>query len=182
MLSEMGDFLDKWKKGRRLRKLLTAGITVSPNTRLAASARLDTPYGGNIRIGKECEILDGVLILTYGGEIVIGDRCSINPYTVIYGHGGVTIGNDVLIAGGCMIIPNNHSFSKLDLTIREQGCNARGITIEDDVWIGHGCTILDGVTISKGSVIGAGSVVNKDTKPYSISGGVPARFIKFRNE
>ncbi|HEV2479879.1 MAG TPA: acyltransferase [Puia sp.] len=178
----MRRFLSRWKKNRRLGKLLKAGITIPENTRVADNARLDTPYGGKIRVGRECEILDGVLILTYGGEIAIGDRCSINPYAIIYGHGGVTIGNDVLIAGGCMIIPNNHTFSALDQTIREQGCNARGIRIEDDVWIGHGCSILDGVTISKGSVIAAGSVVNKDTKPYSINAGVPARFIKFRNE
>ena len=52
--------------------------------------------------------------------------------------------------------------------------------IEDDVWIGANCTILDGVRIAKGCIIGAGSVVSKSTEPFGIYAGVPARLIKKR--
>lgn len=55
-----------------------------------------------------------------------------------------------------------------------------GITVEDDVWIGFGCTILDGVTLRRGTVVAAGAVVVKDTPPYSIVGGIPAKVIKYR--
>ena len=136
--------------------------------------------GGKIFIGKNSQILDGVLILTYGGTIDIGENCNINPYTIIYGHGGTKIGNNVLIAGHCMIIPNNHIFSDKNIPISKQGCIAKGITIEDDVWIGHGCSILDGVTIGKGSIIAAGSVVSKSVEAYSVVAGVPAKKIKER--
>jgi len=54
------------------------------------------------------------------------------------------------------------------------------IIIKNDVWIGLNCTILDGITIGNGAVIGAGSVVTKDVKPYSIVGGNPAKIIKYR--
>ena len=54
------------------------------------------------------------------------------------------------------------------------------IVIKNDVWIGLNCTILDGITIGNGAVIGAGSVVTKDVKPYSIVGGNPAKIIKYR--
>ena len=54
------------------------------------------------------------------------------------------------------------------------------IIIKNDVWIGLNCTILDGITIGNGAVIGAGSVVTKDVKPYSIVGGNPAKLIKYR--
>jgi maltose O-acetyltransferase len=52
--------------------------------------------------------------------------------------------------------------------------------IEDDVWIGRNAVILPGVTIGRGSIVGAGAIVNKDVIPYSIVGGVPARLIKMR--
>lgn len=52
--------------------------------------------------------------------------------------------------------------------------------IGDDVWVGYGAIILSGVTIGKGSIIAAGSVVTKDVEPYAIVAGNPARFIKYR--
>jgi len=54
------------------------------------------------------------------------------------------------------------------------------IVVEDDVWIGHGATILSGVRIGQGAVIAAGAVVTKDVPPYAVVGGVPAKVIKYR--
>ena len=54
------------------------------------------------------------------------------------------------------------------------------VVIEEDVWIGSRVTILMGVTVRRGSTVAAGAVVGKDVPPYSIVGGVPARFIKFQ--
>ncbi len=54
------------------------------------------------------------------------------------------------------------------------------VTIGHDVWIGHGVTVTAGVTIGTGAVVGAGAVVTRDVDPYTIVGGVPARFIKRR--
>src|SRR5437867_2678830 len=85
---------------------------------IAPSAVVECRGGGNISIGDGTEILDGVLLLTYGGNITVGMRCSINPYTIIYGHGNTTIGDDVLIAGHCMIIPNQHVYKSKEKTIR----------------------------------------------------------------
>lgn len=55
-----------------------------------------------------------------------------------------------------------------------------GITLGDDVWVGYGATILDGVKIGRGGVVAAGAVVAKDVEPYTIVGGVPAKPIKKR--
>lgn len=158
-------------------RLKRNGISIGENCQIATSARIQIRKGGNIKIGDNCEILDGVLIFSYGGNISIGNNCSINPYTIIYGHGGTTIGNNVLIAGGTMIIPNTHKFEKIDIPISQQGNESVGITVGDDVWIGHGCSILDGVVIEKGAIVAAGAVVNKKVSSYSIVGGVPAREI-----
>lgn len=150
-------------------------VAIAKGTRVHATATVEVRGGGSVRIGENCSIEDYACILTYGGRIEIGARCSINPFTVIYGHGGVVIGNDVLVAGHCMIIPSNHCFAERSRPIREQGAKSRGIVIEDDVWLAHSCSVLDGVTIGRGSVVGAGAVVTRSVAPYSVVCGVPAR-------
>jgi acetyltransferase-like isoleucine patch superfamily enzyme len=99
---------------------------------------------------------------------------------VLYGHGNLTIGDNVLIAGHCLIIPANHVFTDINIPISNQGETKKGIIIEDNVWIGSGCRILDGITIGTGAIIAAGAVVNKDVLPNTIVGGVPAKLIKNR--
>ncbi len=133
-----------------------------------------------ISIGDNCFVYSNSLLKTYSGYIKIGNNCSINDYSIIYGHGGLEIGNNVRIAAQTVIIPMNHNFDNLEIPISEQGITAKGIKIEDDVWIGANVKILDGVIIARGSVIGAGSVVTDNIPAYSIAVGVPAKIIKNR--
>ena len=65
-----------------------------------------------------------------------------------------------------------HHFERTDIPIPRQGYSAKGIVIEDDVWIGAGVCILDGVKIGSGSILAAGAVVNHDVLPNTIVGGV----------
>ncbi len=170
--------LKRWIKKITQRKVNS--LFIHPSVKIYPNVVLNSEYGGTITIGEKSELLYGVILMTYGGTIKIGNKCSINPYTVLYGHGNLTIGNNVLIAGHTLIIPANHNFTDKNKTINMQGLTMKGITIEDDVWIGSGCRILDGVTIGKGAIVAAGAVVNKNVECYSIVGGVPAKFIKNR--
>ena len=110
------------------------------------------------------------------GDIVIGERCYINSGSVIYYGNGMSIGNNVLIAANCTLAPVNHEFRDQSRTIRDQGFakSRGGILIEDDVWIGANCVILDGAIIRRGSVVGACSLVRGELEAYSICRGVPA--------
>lgn len=155
-------------------------ITIHKDTYIHPSAIIEVKGGGEIKIAKGVSIHEKVIIQTYGGNIIIGENCSINPNTIIYGHGNTIIGRNVLIAGGCMIIPSNHIFLDKKKTINSQGGDDKTIIIKDDVWIAHGCSILAGVTIEEGCVIAAGAVVNKNTDQYSVYGGVPIKKIKER--
>jgi acetyltransferase-like isoleucine patch superfamily enzyme len=112
--------------------------------------------------------------------IEIGKESRIGPNTAIYGYGSITIGEKVLIAGGTFIIASQHRFDDKDIPIKDQGVTHKGIVIGDDVWIGCNCSILDGVTIGSGSVIGAGSLVNRDIPEHSVAAGQPAAIIKKR--
>lgn len=87
-----------------------------------------------------------------------------------------------MIAPNCMLAGGNHNFDDISKPMREQGDNSKGIIIEDDVWVGANCIILDGVCIRRGSIIGAGSVVTKNIEKFSIAVGNPCKVIKKRGE
>jgi len=113
-------------------------------------------------------------------QIEIGESTYIGPYTCIAGPGHIKVGKDCLIAAHTGIAANNHKFADLEQAIRQQGLTTEGVVIEDDCWLGYKVSVLDGVTIGQGSVIGAGAVVTKDIPPYSVAIGVPARVVASR--
>jgi acetyltransferase-like isoleucine patch superfamily enzyme len=176
----MGALKNFFLRLRRRPFFYSRNIKIHKSSKISRKSIVRIVNGGSIEVGKNCELLPGVILMTYGGVISIGDNCSINPYTIIYGHGNTSIGSNVLIAGHCMIIPANHNYKNHEIPIQHQGLTAKGIVIEDDVWIGNGCSILDGVTIGAGSVVAAGSVVTKSISPNSVVGGVPAKLLKIR--
>jgi acetyltransferase-like isoleucine patch superfamily enzyme len=133
-----------------------------------------------ILIGHDSYLSSRCFLNTFNGWISLGRNCTVNSYAILYGHGGLQIGNDVRIAPQVMIMPMNHIYEDPQVAIRKQGIRTQGIKIEDDVWLGAGAIILDGVTIGKGSVIGAGAIVTKDIPPYSVAVGVPAKVLKKR--
>lgn len=155
-------------------------ISIHHSAKLFRGCNIKIVKSGKISIGENCFIHQSSMIMTYGGDITLGNNVSVNPYTILYGHGGLKIGNFVRIAAHTVIIPSNHNFERTDIPIFRQGHTSKGITIEDDVWIGTHVTILDGVKIGQGSIIGAGAVVNKDIPPYSIVVGNPGKVIRNR--
>jgi acetyltransferase-like isoleucine patch superfamily enzyme len=134
--------------------------------------------GGSITIGRNCEIHPYSMLLTHGGEIRIGDNCSVNPFTIIYGCGGAHIGNNVRIAAHVIIVPENHNPGTDTVPLRLSGTTRKGIRIEDNVWIGAGAKILDGVSVGRNAVVGANSVVTRSVPANVTVAGVPARVLK----
>lgn len=118
--------------------------------------------------------------MTYGGDISIGDNCSINPFSIVYGHGGVRIGNGVRIAAHTVVIPANHTPGSDEQPVHRAPVVSLGIIIGDQVWIGAGARILDGVHIGRNAVVGAGSVVTRPVPANATVAGVPARVIRQR--
>jgi len=166
----------------RSAQLRGMGATVGRRCRISFLATVSTEAGGHIAIGSNTYIHQYARLESYGGHIRIGDHCSINPFCILYGHGGLTVGNGVRIAAHTMLISANHNFQDAGRPIFEQGLSRKGIRVEDDVWIGAGARILDGVTIGRGCVIGAGAVVTKSTRANGIYVGAPAKWIGKRGE
>lgn len=129
------------------------------------------------------------IILWAKNEIVIGKNFYLGRYSQI--ECDAIIGNNVIF-GNCVALVGryDHNYQQVGIPtrlasqIRDTDYNWKGldskVIIEDDVWVGYGAIILIGVKIGKGSVIAAGSVVTKDIEPYSIVGGNPTKFIKYR--
>lgn len=139
--------------------------------------------GNRVSIGKFAVIRPSN---AYGGEIgeglKIGNHSNIGPYCYIGCSGYIEIGNHVMMSPRVSIYAENHVFERTDITIKEQGVRKQSVKIEDDCWIAANSIILAGVTIGRGSVVAAGSVVTKDVPPYSVVAGVPAQIIKQRSQ
>lgn len=130
-----------------------------------------------IRIGNGCKLQNNVYFGD-GKNISIGNNCQINDNIRL---DNVLIGNHVMIARDCIFLGKMHNFSNLDTPMINQGASISQPTlIEDDVWIGARVIVMPGVKISRGTIVGAGAVLTKDTVENGIYGGVPAKLLKKR--
>ena len=141
-------------------------------------------FGKNVTIKGECVISNDVSLChnvevrSNKSNIFIGACSSINRNSLVIGK--VIIKEYVAISPNCVIVGSNHVFKDPNKLINDQGVKSKGIYIDDDVWIGANSTVLDGVVIGKGSIIGAGSVVSKSIPPYSVAFGNPCIVVKKR--
>lgn len=170
-----------------VRIVYASNITLGQGVYLDHGVYLHALPGG-IRIGDGTFIMHHTTLHVFNfrglprAGITIGQNCFIGEFNVVRGQGGVTIGNGVYTGPMVQMVAVNHVYHDPSRPIREQGITARGIVIEDDVWIGAGAVILDGVTVGQGSIIGAGAVVTESISPYSIAVGTPARPVKDRRQ
>lgn len=108
-----------------------------------------------------------------GNNIYIGHNCHLGANVKFNSY--IMLGSNVSFVGG------DHNYKNIGSYMFFSGRDElKSIIIEDDVWIGHGSIILQNITIGKGSIVAAGSVLTKDVEPYSIVGGNPAKLIKRR--
>ncbi len=131
------------------------------------------------KVGKKVNI-DSDVIFYNMRQSEIGDYSGIGMKSYI---GLVRIGRHVMIGPELMALSRNHRIADLKKPMREQGRKAdRRIVIEDDVWIGGRVILLPGISVGRGAVVGAGSVVTKDVPPFSIVAGNPAKIVGKRTE
>jgi maltose O-acetyltransferase len=113
-------------------------------------------------------------------RISVGSHFGINTGSYVNGFGGVSMGNYVLIGSNVTISSGQHTTDGTFPPVFARPAVPKAIIIEDDVWIGAGAVIMPGVTLRRGTVVGANSVVTKDTEEYAVVVGAPARKIRSR--
>lgn len=131
------------------------------------------------KIGKAV-LIDYGTYFRYPSKIKIGNNVSINRgcelYAAYLAKGGtITIGNNVVLGPHVKVFAGGHDYTTINLVV-----TAGPVVIHDFVWIGGNSTILPGVLVGEGAVIGAGSVVTGDIPAHTIAVGNPARVIKMR--
>lgn len=136
--------------------------------------------GNNVTIARNTTIQCTGVIQELGVGLIVGDNSAIGAYSFLGAQGGIKIGRNVIMGPMVSIHSENHSYEDSTLPIRLQPVTRKGITIEDDCWIGAKATIVDGVDIGSGCVIAAGTVVTKNIPPNSLVVGVPGQVVKSR--
>lgn len=143
-------------------------------------------FGNKLTTGRNCRIdvlgTHNKRVLSFGDNVNLGDNVRISCVT------GIKIGSNVLIGSRVLIIDNSHGTYSGDnqdspyIPPNERELISKPIVIEDNVWIGEGCVIQQGVTIGYGSIIAANSVVTKNVEPKTMVGGNTAIVLKKYDE
>ena len=142
---------------------------IAPSTSINAFGK-----DSQIEFGAKVHIRPHVELRASGGKLLLADRVFINRNCVICSHDRIELGTRVTIGPNTCIYDHDHGEKEQFIT--------EPVIIGDNVWIGANATILKGVTIGENAIVAAGSVVTKDVPANSVVGGVPAKFLKMRNE
>lgn len=139
--------------------------------------------GGSVHLREQVHLHRGTIIeVGLGSRVVIGEGTHIQAGCHISARmADIIIGTDAMVAPQCGFFSYQHATSDLSRPMCKQGLISRGdIVIEDDVWLGMGAKVMDGVRIGRGAIVGAGAVVTEDIPEYAIALGVPARVVRRR--
>jgi acetyltransferase-like isoleucine patch superfamily enzyme len=151
-------------------------IKMMVRMRLLRSAYLSfKKIGCNVRF-------DEPPIVEFPDHVELGNNVLFHRGAYINGEGGVTIGDNFVASFNSMIISSSHNFDKPTMLPWDDSNIPGKVVIDDNVWCGVNVTILPGVHVGEGAVIGAGAVVTADVEPCAVIGGNPAKVIKYRDK
>lgn len=160
-----------------------SGISIAPS--FVYMGLNNVSVGKNFRVGERLKLrtFDSWGTLKYTPQIIIGDNVNIETDCHISAINKVSIGNNVLMASFVYISDHSHgNVNDMDGIVEhplERPLYSKGpIIIEDDVWLGEKVSVMPGVHIGRGAIIGANSVVTKDIPAYAVAVGAPAKVIK----
>ncbi len=134
-----------------------------------------------IALGENIYIGHGAMLKGYyNSTMEIGDNTWIGQMAFLHSAGGITIGRNVGIGPAVRIITSHHAEEGIEVPILHSRLEFAPVVVEDDCDLGTGSIILPGVTLGRGTQVGAGAVVTRSVPPYSVVAGVPARILRNR--
>jgi acetyltransferase-like isoleucine patch superfamily enzyme len=173
------EWVDAWQARVQARLIALETVTIGEGSFVAPEAALFAEPHRGIVIGNRCAIAAHAFL---HGPITLEDDVSINAHAVLDGgRAGITLGRGTRIAAHAKLYAFDHGMEP-DQAIASQPVTSRGIRVGEDVWIGAGAGVTDGVVIGNHAVVGMGAVVTCDVQPYAIVGGVPAKVIGDRRK
>lgn len=168
--------------GRMMQRVGLPGSVVSLlywlRHRCYVSPRAEVDWNDLVRIGPRTRVSAFTQIKASQGRLTIGRDCAISSGCVLAGGaGGLVIGDDVMIGPRTIFSAGSYGYSRLDVPTRLQDVTSKGIVIGDNVWIGGGCIVHDGVEIKAGTIVAAGSIVTKSLPGNVVAEGAPAKVV-----
>jgi acetyltransferase-like isoleucine patch superfamily enzyme len=133
-----------------------------------------------IDVGRGVFLGRGTILSCKDGDIVIGDYGNLGFHCEIFSGSSVTVGEHALFAAQAYLVGGGHEFERPDLAVIDQPRTSHGIVLGNNVWLGTGARVLDGVRIGNDVVVGANAVVIADLPDGAIAAGVPARMLRSR--
>jgi acetyltransferase-like isoleucine patch superfamily enzyme len=133
-----------------------------------------------IDVGRGVFLGRGTILSCKDGDIAIGDHGNFGFNCEIFSGSSVTVGRHGLFAAQSYLVGGGHDFEREGLAVIDQPRSSRGIVLGDNVWLGTGAKVLDGVRIGSDVVVGANAVVTTDLPDGAIAAGVPARVLRQR--
>jgi acetyltransferase-like isoleucine patch superfamily enzyme len=175
--AELREPIRAWQREIQERLAALECVTFGEDCFIAPEAKLFAEPKRPIVIGHGVTIASGCFL---HGPITLADGVSLNArVSMDGGRAGIRVGKGARIATGVTIYAFDHGLDA-GSPIAEQKTTSRGIHIEDDVWLGAGSGITDGVTVGRGAVVGMGAVVTRNVEANTVVGGSPARRIGTR--
>lgn len=156
-------------------------LSLEEGCELVGISKRGVVFGDRCTVGRFATVRPSNVLFDEPGEgLRVGDGSNIGAYSFVGCSGFIEIGSNVMMGPRVTLLAETHNHGSTDVTIKSQGTSRSFITIGDDCWLGANSTILPGVTIGTGSIVGAGSVVTEDVPSFSLVAGVPARVIRSR--
>jgi acetyltransferase-like isoleucine patch superfamily enzyme len=134
-----------------------------------------------ITIGGGSFVGRGTILSCKDGDIVLGEQVNIGFHSEIFSGSTVEVGRYGLFAAHTYLVGGGHEHGRLDQPVIHQPRTSLGITLGENVWLGTGAKVMDGVHIGRDVVVGAGAVVTGDLPDGTVAVGVPARVVKRRD-
>jgi acetyltransferase-like isoleucine patch superfamily enzyme len=167
--------LDAWPRVQKIaRALIRTSTFIRRPRKFIAQLRYSLTLA---HCGRGCDF-ESDMIIRNPRHVSIGDRCSFSAFVVLDAHDRITIGDDCMFALRVTVSTATHDYDRTPMNSRTK---TGPVVIGNDVWFGVGATVLPGITIGDGAVIGAHALVTKDVPPRAIVVGVPARVVKYRD-
>ena len=133
-----------------------------------------------IDVGRFVFLGRGTILSCKDGDITIGDHGNFGFHCEVFSGSSVVVGKHGLFAAQAYLVGGGHEFAQGDRAVIDQPRTSRGIVLGDNVWLGTGAKVLDGVRIGSDVVVGANAVVNADLPDGAVAAGVPARVLRSR--
>jgi acetyltransferase-like isoleucine patch superfamily enzyme len=157
-------------------------IAIGDNVVIDDNCCLDAKGTDNkgIAIGTGVFVGRNTILSCKNGDIVIDDHANLGFNCEIFSASRVRVGKNILMAAYTYLVGGDHLYDRVDIPVLQQGRTARGIEVDDNVWLGTHVVVTDGSTIGRDAIIGAGAVVVGEIPEFAIATGIPAKVVRDR--